>query len=273
MADNGNEDRFVARLNVFETLMNLTDSIRLFSSHNADANVLSDIGEKLGAIQKKIDKKVPDEKIIESLCLSDLYEWRKQLLDIGTKKGQSAFMSESIEYIDLFIELARAKDTSLSFLAMCSNDELSSLTYWILTEAKLDKNGTLIESSRIIRPYYLATLTEGKDDLHIVLPMIEESILMQENNKAIESRYKSLLLKVCDSFRVNYHPLSSIEMLEKELLQKIWDLPFEKLTAKDIKQISLEQFRQFKFYTEWSTEYNMVIPCVLLIAAYRQKYC
>lgn len=273
MANNGNEVGLVARLNVFETLKNLTDSIRLFSSHLADVNVLSNISEKLNAIQKKIDKNVPDDDIIESLCLSDLFEWRKQLLDISSKKGDSAFLSESLEYIDLFIELARAKDTSLSFLVMCSNDELSSLIYWILTEARLDKNGAVIQSPRKIRPYYSATLTEAKDDLHEVLPMIEECILMEENNKALKSRYRNLLLKVCDSFKVNYHPLSSIELLEQELLQKIWDLPFEKLTAMDIRQISLEQFRQFKFYTEWSTEYNMAIPCVLLIAAYRKKYC
>ena len=274
MEKNVNGANDAVNLNIFQTFKNWADSTRLFSSARTTESIVpSDIRQKLKEIEKKVDEQVSDEKIIESLNLSDLFDWRSQLCQMLKIHDGSNELTESIEYLDLFIELAKEKNKSLDFLDMCSNEELSSLVYWIRTEVRLDKNGTIVESPRKISSFYHYAFNGAKDNLHTVLPMIEECILMEESVKAIESRYRNLLLKVCDTFKVNYHPLTSEELLEKELLQKIWDLPFDKLTAKDIRQICLEHFRQFRFYSEWFTEYNKVIPCVLLIAAYRYKYC
>lgn len=261
------------------TLSSIIDNLLTYSlllkesaEQSGDYKFLADIVEKLKGVKKQLEENIQEDEIIGSLNLSQFFEWKDRIQDIKKRNhSKLELLSESLESMDLLVELAQNRD--LVFLKNCSNDELYSILYWLFTDARLDKDGTLKETPKMIPPYYATAFVNSKDNLSNVLPMIEECFLMEESVKALQSRYRNLLKKVCDSFHVNYHPQTDVELLEKELLQKVWDLPFEKLTVKDIKQISLEHFRNFKFYTEWTVDYNKVIPCVLLIASYRQKYC
>ena len=224
-------------------------------------------GEELKLLVN-IKKDLMKAKTGDGINLEDLTP-TEMLTARDNLKRETGTSAQMKELLGMLIEATRSDE--LAFLGGCSQEELSTIHYWLTKEVKIEKDGSVTEKIRELEPVFFDSFISS-DNLGEKLVYIEESILRMDNEKAAKDRYRSLLKKVCDQFEVNYHPLTETPLLERELLQKVWDLEFEKLTVEDIRQISLEKFRRFKFYTEWITNYSSAIPIVLLIASYRRKF-
>ncbi|MBR6201784.1 MAG: DUF3944 domain-containing protein [Bacteroidaceae bacterium] len=159
-------------------------------------------------------------------------------------------------------------DSDLVFLSNCSNEQLQPLVGWIVYDPQDGKKRLRENLSK--QKYF-----ESNYKYHTkrLVPNIIEEIQGFGTNMLISgSQYRDVLKKVCDKLEVNYHPLISTERLEIELLKTIWDLEFEKLTMRDIEQISLELVRDYNKYTDGvlrGASYRVIIPCVLHIAFLR----
>lgn len=210
------------------------------------------------------------EKKVSKLSPAELIDLRYLLITqwIADFEGSKYEIIPKIEFLLPYIV-----DSEIRFLYNCSNDELLFLTNWLIYEEEDEKEKKITKRSRESISGTAAFKSYYPSQLHKILPLIVNELLEFGSN-VLSSRetYRGILIKVCDEFEVNYHPLITTQCLECELLKKVWDLPLKKLTLEDINQISIEKTRSISRTMDgiWSrASYRVIIPCVLIIAFYR----
>ncbi len=127
-----------------------------------------------------------------------------------------------------------ANDKDLQFLYKCSNDQLKMLVDILV----YDKDG---------QERYTQELTTHIDfkrsypnNIKAVIPLvINELQLFGGNTIANMFRghgvsYREILIDVCEQNKVNFNKDTSVELLEKYLLQKILMMAAEKMTDEDV---------------------------------------
>ena len=179
-------------------------------------------------------------------------------------------LEESSDGLIKLNELIYEKDKDLGFLVFCKNEELQNLIRWIAYDPE-DKKTRLRE--------HIVSIDDFQEKFErcpraLLLSIVDEIQGFSTHMVIGQGKYRDALTKVCDYFKVNYHPLLDTDKLELELIKKLWDLGIDRLNETDIHRLSLDLTSSINKYCDglFSTaSYRVIIPCVLHIAYYRYR--
>ena len=163
----------------------------------------------------------------------------------------------------------------LAFLADLKEEVLLNFAKWTLYKPVLKDANIIFESRNIFSgPHAASLLSMCEKRKKWLLPLSSFLFVKAGKCKSGESdKYHSILVDVCRNAGVNFHPLTSTSLLETELLQKLWDLPFDAIEIEDVNQISIEKVLSLKILDKAvGPDLSIIFPCVLTCVYYRMKY-